>query len=115
MFVSRYVLKMKPVLPTLKEKNRYLAYEIRNNRKFAPGEIRNEMKKAMMQFLGELECAKANILILDDFKKNRGIIKVNNKYTDKVKVALMLIRIFTVETIYVSGTLKKARLKIIGG
>ncbi len=106
---------MKPILPTLKEKNRYLVYEIKNNRKFAPGEIRNEMKKAILQFLGEFECAKANILILDDFKKNRGIIKVDHKYIDKVKVALMLIRSFIVETIYVSGTLKKAKLKIIGG
>ena len=106
---------MKTILPTLKEKNRYLVYEIRNSKKYTTNEIKNEMKKAILQFLGELECAKANILILDDFKKNRGIIKVNNKYVDKVKVALMLIRSFIVETVYVSGTLKKARLKLIGG
>src|SRR3989344_714651 len=106
---------MRAILPTLKEKNRYLAYEIKDNRKYTLDEIKNEMKKTILQFLGEFEYAKANILILDDFKKNKGIIKVNNKYVDKTRVALMLIRNFIVETIGVSGTLKKARIKFIGG
>jgi|SRR3989344_610924 len=104
---------MKTILPTLKERNRYLVYEIKNS-SHNFNEIKNEIKKAMLQFLGEFEYAKANILILDDFKENKGIIKANNKYIDKVKVALMLIRNFTVETKYVSGTLKKARFKLGG-
>jgi len=106
---------MKVILPTLKERNRYLVYEIKNNDKFTLEDVKQEMKRAMLQFLGEFECAKANILILDDFKKNKGIIKVNNKYVDKVKVALMLIKKFVVETRGVSGTIKKARIKFIGG
>jgi len=104
---------MKVILPTLKERNRYLVYEIKSKKSFS--DIKKELKKATLQFLGEFEYAKANILILDDFKKSRGIIKVNNKYVDKVKVALMLIKTFTVETKGVSGTLKKARIKFIGG
>ena len=106
---------MKVILPTLKERNRYIVYEIKNNRKYTINEIKNEMMKSMLQFLGELECAKANILILDDFKKNKGIIKVSHKYADKVRVALMLIKNFVVETKGISGTIKKARLKFIGG
>ena len=106
---------MKVILPTLKERNRYLVYEIKNNKKYTISEIRKEMRKAMLQFLGELEYAKANILILDDFKKNRGVIKASHKYVDKIKVALMLIKNFIVETKGVSGTLKKARIKFIGG
>ena len=106
---------MKTILPTLKERNRYMVYEIKDNSKYTFEEIKRELKRAMLQFLGEFEYAKANILILDDFKKNKGIIKVNNKYVDKVKVALMLIRNFIVETRGVSGTLKKARIKFIGG
>jgi len=106
---------MKTILPTLKEKNRYLVYEINNNKKCTINEIRGELNTAMLRFLGEFEYAKANILILDDFKENRGIIKVNSKYVDKVRVALMLIKNFIAETIGVSGTLKKARIKFIGG
>jgi len=106
---------MKVILPTLKERNRYLVYQVNDNEKLTLKEIKKEMVRAMMQFLGEWEYAKANILILDDFKKNRGIIKVNNKYVDKVKVSLMLIKSFIIETRGVSGTLKKARFKFIGG
>jgi ribonuclease P/MRP protein subunit POP5 len=106
---------MKVILPTLKERNRYIVYQVNDNKKLTIDEIKKEMKRAMMQFLGEWEYAKANILILDDFKKNRGIIKVNNKYVDKVKVSLMLIKPFIIETRGVSGTLKKARSKFIGG
>ncbi|MBS3134833.1 hypothetical protein J4406_00455 [Candidatus Woesearchaeota archaeon] len=106
---------MKTILPTLKERNRYLVYEVKENGKCTLNEIRQEMKRAMLQFLGEFEYAKANVLILDDFKKNRGIIKVGHKHVDKVKVALMFIKKFIVETKGVSGTLKKARIKFIGG
>lgn len=104
---------MKVILPTLKERNRYLVYEVKSKKSFV--DIKKELKKAMLQFLGEFEYAKANILILDDFKKNKGIIKVGHKHVDKVKVALMLIKIFNVETKGVSGILKKARIKFIGG
>ena len=100
---------MKVILPTLKERNRYLVYQVNDNEKLTLKEIKKEMENAMMQFLGEWEYAKANILILDDFKKNRGIIKVNNKYVDKVKVSLMLIKSFIIETKGVSCTLKKTK------
>tara|TARA_Y100000034_G_C6906717_1_gene421042 strand:+ start:4524 stop:4841 length:318 start_codon:yes stop_codon:yes gene_type:complete len=105
---------MKVILPSLKERNRYIVYQIKNNKKFTIDEIKKELERAILKFLGELEYAKANILILDDFKKSRGIIKVNNRYVDKVKVALMLIKTFIVETKGVSGTLKKARFKFGG-
>ena len=104
---------MKVILPTLKERNRYIVYEVKGSKNFT--EIKKELRKSMLQFLGEFEYAKANILILDDFKKNRGIIKLSHKYVDKVRVALMLIKKFVVETKGVSGTIKKARLKFIGG
>ena len=104
---------MKIILPTLKERNRYIVYEVKGNKNFI--EIKKELRKSMLHFLGEFEYAKANILILDDFKKNRGIIKLSHKYVDKARVALMLIKKFVVETKGVSGTIKKARLKFIGG
>ena len=47
-----------------------------------------------------------------DEKKRKGILKVNNKYVEKVRFALSLNNI---HTIGVSGTLKKAEKKFIGG
>lgn len=103
---------MKTLLPTLKERNRYIIYEV--NDKFAFKDVKEEINKSILRFLGELEIAKSSLLILDDWKNNRGILKVNHKYVDKVKVALMLIKYINrknviFQTIKVSGTLKKAR------
>ena len=44
---------MKVILPTLKERNRYLVYEVKNKKDFR--DIKKELKKAILQFLGEFE------------------------------------------------------------
>jgi len=105
---------MKTLLPTLKERNRYIVYEIKSEKKIDFKEAKEEIKKAILSFLGELETAKSSLLILDDWKNNKGIIKVGHKYTDKTRVALMLIKYINkksvmFQTIRISGTLKKAR------
>ena len=104
---------MKVILPTLKEKNMYAVFEVKEKKKFDI--VKSKINDSILKFLGELESAKANVLILDDFKNNRGILKVNAKYVDKIKVALMLIKDPVIEIVGVSGTIKKARLKFIGG
>lgn len=108
---------MKPILPTLKERNRYLVYEIKSKNKLDLKDVKKELLQGILRFLGELETAKSFILVLDDWKNNKGIIKVNNKYVDKVRVALMLIKYINkkdiiIQTKKVCGTLKKARLFI---
>ena len=103
---------MRTILSTLKEKNRYLVYEVEGSKNFDA--IKSRIEDSVLKFLGEYESGKANVLILDDFKNSRGIIKSNNKYVDKVKVALMLIKSPVIQCIGVSGTIKKARLKFGG-
>src|SRR3989339_775102 len=98
---------MKKIMPSLREKNRYIAYTIKTSK---------AMYDEIVRKLGELEAAKASLLILDDFKEGKGIIKVNNKYKDKVISALMLINELegsnvNIETQGVSGTIKKLRRK----
>ncbi|MBL7147864.1 MAG: ribonuclease P protein component 2 [Nanoarchaeota archaeon] len=105
---------MKSLLPSLKERNRYLVYEIKTKDKLDFKEVRKEILNSNLRFLGELETAKASVLILNDWKNNKGIIKISHKYVDKVRVALMLIKYINrknviFKTIRVSGTLKKAR------
>ena len=101
---------MKNILPSLREKNRYIAYKVSRDLGF--NEVKEIIEENALRFLGELEMAKANIMIMD-YKKSKGIIKVNNKYTDKLRAALILIKEPIIETIGVSGTLKKARLKYL--
>lgn len=80
--------------------------------------VKENINKAMLRFLGELETAKAGVQIMPDWKKMRGILRVNNKYTDKVRSSLMLIDNINnnkvmIHTRGVSGILNKARNKFM--
>ena len=108
--------KIKPILPSLREKKRYIVFEVVANKKFNFNTVAEKIQEQNLKFLGELGCAKAGAFILDTYKNNKGIIRVNNKYVDEVKSALTLIEDIDnqkviVKTIYVSGLLRKAKEK----
>ena len=109
---------MKHLLPSLKEKNRYIVFEVITKKKMSFKEVKETILTAILKFLGELETSKASPLIMEDWKLNKGVLKVNNKYLNKVKTALILIKDIGRKKAYinikgVSGTIKKARLKFI--
>src|SRR3989344_817550 len=109
--------KTAPLLPSLKEKRRYLVYEAHSEGTFSF----NDVKEAILQeaaFLGTLGLAKAGLILLDDWNNNKGIIRVATASLDNVKAALFLIRNINkkeafISTIGVSGTLYRARNKFI--
>ena len=106
-------MKLKPILPSLKEKKRYLSVEIISPDKFSAEEVKKSVEKSCLEFLGTLDAGKAGILFLSDkFKNNRGIVKTGHKYVDKVRSALALIKKIDnkeviIQTKVVSGILKK--------
>ncbi len=115
--------KLKPILPSLREKKRYLAFEIVSKGKISQFQpVLKAINTSIFSFLGELGAAKAGILMLSDkydAKAQAGIIRVSHKYVDELKSALMLIKEIDgneviVKTAGVSGILKKAG-KYIGG
>lgn len=116
--------RLKPVLPSLREKKRYLAFEIMSKVKINSfGAIEQKIWDSALQLLGELGTSKAGIIILKD-KYNpmlqRGLIRVNNKQVNNLRLALALIDNIEktkviVRTIGVSGILKKANNKYLGG
>jgi ribonuclease P/MRP protein subunit POP5 len=119
----RVKMKLKPILPSLREKKRYLAFKIMSEDKigdFQP--VLNALNTSIYSFMGELGAAKAGILPMADKYDNvnqTGIIRVSHKYVDELKSALMLIKEINgnqviVKTAGVSGILKKAG-KYIGG
>ncbi len=109
--------KMKPILPVLKEKKRYITFEIVTNGNLNKQKTKEEIEKACLKFLGELGVAKAGLMFIS-FNKVKGILKVNNKYVDEVKTALSLIKEVDnknviVNCIGVSGILKKTKQKYL--
>jgi len=109
--------KLKPVLPSLREKKRYLVFEVISKERLPDFKaVSDTIWQCSLQFLGQLGVAKAGIMVLDnkwDSKLQRGIIKVGHKHVDAVKAALMFAnRIDGKEVIFrsigVSGILNKA-------
>jgi len=118
--------KLKPLLPTLREKKRYLAFEVLSKDKIADFDtVSNAILHASAEFLGQLGVSKAGLLVLSDkWDKNlqRGIIRVSHNHVDNLKAALTMIGKINdneaiVKSVGVSGILNKAEkryLKIAG-
>ena len=113
-------IKQKVLLPTLKEHQRYVVYRIMvkdlpnafNNANFSA--IHNDIVSKCNGMLGIFDGGRAGLIGTKyNAEKMIGIIRVNNKYVDKLKVCLGLINEVgghkaNVECIYVSGMLNKA-------
>ena len=110
--------KVKPLPPTLKESKRYIVYKMIGNETISFNDLKNTIDNQCLRFLGELSYAKAGIMHLNVDKPKYGIVKVNSKFVNEVKTSLALIDnikgnkvIF--DSVGVSGTLKKAKLKFM--
>ena len=106
---------MKPVIPSLREKKRYLVFEIKSNTNFKQSSVEKAVTEEILKLIGTLGYSKAGVIFLkDNYKNNKGILRVGHKYVDEVKMALGLIqkiekKNLKINTIYVSGILNKAK------
>lgn len=112
------IIKQKPILPSLKEKRRYLVFEVISASQIAFSDVREGILNELTALIGRLGMAKANISFMDDWKNNKGIIKVNNRYLDYVKASFVSLKKISkreaiIRSIGVSGLLNKARAKYI--
>ncbi len=110
-------MKEKAIMPSLREKRRYLAYRILSEEKLSSNNVKKVIEHACSSFMGELDYSKAGVMILGN--ADTGIVRVNNKYLNMVRAGMMLVdRIddhkVIIETVGVSGILKKARSMITG-
>jgi len=114
--------KLKPVLPSLREKKRYLVFEVISKEKIKDANmVSNAVWQCSQQFLGQLGAAKAGLMVLNNKwnpELQRGIIKVSHKHVDAVRAALMFAdKIDNKEVIFksigVSGILNKAERRYL--
>jgi len=106
-------MTIKALLPSLREKKRYLAYKIVSTTKINKNQAENSIKNAILSFLGQLGYSKAGPIFLD-YSNNKGIIRINNKEVDNVKASLTLMEKINKERIMIkslltSGLINKAR------
>ena len=114
--------KLKPVLPSLREKKRYLVYEVVSDKKIKDFKNVNEaIICASLDFQGISGTARSGILNLENkwnSSLQRGILKTGHKSVDNVKASLNFIKEIEgneaiVRSIGISGILKKAESKFI--
>lgn len=102
-------------MPTLKEKKRYLAFEVVSDKGINDLKaVSDEIMAKALELVGNLGLAKAGIQILKYNKSlQKGLIRVNHKHVDELKAALTFIKKINnkeaiVKSIGVSGMLNKA-------
>lgn len=112
--------KQKPLLPTLREKKRYIVFEVKSDKFISFDSVKEAIIKKAESFLGRITMAKAGIIFLEDWSSQKGIIKVNNKFEDHIKALFTQINEIQnnnilIKSVGVSGILNKARLRYFGG
>lgn len=105
-------MKGKPLLPSLKQKKRYVVFEIIAKDKLVYRDVKKAIKQTLLTFLGELGYAKAGIMFIDKYKNKHGLIKVNHKHVNELKAGLTLVKKICgkkviVKSVITSGTIKK--------
>lgn len=114
--------KLKSLMPSLKEKKRFIVFEIISNNQIKDfKKVYQAIWQKSNEFLGKFETAKAGLWLLGDKwseKKQKGILKINNKYVDKVKAVFTMItdiekQKIIIRSIGVSGILNKAEQKFM--
>lgn len=100
--------------PSLKQKKRYIVFEIQSTETFSVNDIQKEVDAALLLFLGQLGLAKSSPMFLKEkCKDNKFIVKVNHNWVDEAVSALILIKTIKkkpvlLRSVVVSGTIKKA-------
>jgi ribonuclease P/MRP protein subunit POP5 len=115
--------KLKPILPALREKKRYLAFEIVSKSKIKSfSSVSQAIWQGMLSFNGTRGAAQAGLWLLPE-KYNadmqRGIARVNHKAVDALKAGMVTVQEIDatpaiVRSIGVSGSLKKATTYLAG-
>ncbi len=108
---------MKSLLPSLKEKKRYVAFEVISDERVNNSEAYVAIKESMLKFIGELGMAKAGLQFVPekwDGKKQRGIARVSHTSAELLKASFVFITKINnkkamVRSLGVSGILNKAQ------
>ena len=111
-------MKLKPVLPSLRERKRYVTFEVLSEKSVSDGgAVAKAIWNSMLRFGGELGTSEAGLIVLiDQYKASsqRGIVRVAHTGVDKLKASFTFITSIsgipvTIRSVAVSGNINKAK------
>ncbi len=111
--------KPKYLPPTLRDKHRYIAFQVIGERAFTKDEIKRAIWEASLSTLGVLGSARAKPWFIKfDERSQTGIVRVDRKHVEELRLALTLATgingskaIF--RTLGTSGTIKRLKRKFL--
>jgi len=115
--------KLKPILPSLREKKRYLVFEVISNERINDANaVSDVIWRSSLQFIGLLGTAKSGLMVLNNkwnHELQRGIIKVSNRHVDAIKASLAFAnkidgKDVILRSLGISGILRKAERNYLG-
>ena len=104
-------MAMKPILPSLREKKRYLKFTVSGD--LPVREVKKAVLFSVRRFMGIDGSSRMGVFFID-LKGGEGIIRVNKDYVDHLKMALMMIKEINntkvfFRTLAVSGILDRVK------
>ncbi len=115
--------KLKAIPSSLREKKRYVAFEVLSKDKMNIDSIKKAIEDSFKEYVGLLGMSKGNLYVLKDkwnAERQRGIVRVNNKMLEHLKASFALIKEIegkkvAIHAVGVSGILKKAEKRYLAG
>jgi ribonuclease P/MRP protein subunit POP5 len=110
---------MAKLLPSLKEKKRYVVFRVHSKERLDYASVHNAAWNSLLNWMGERDLSRANVRMIKnlwDSRKQTGFIRCSPKFVDAVKVSLSLVHQIgdqrvTFQTLRVSGTIKSGKSK----
>ncbi len=107
---------------SLREKKRYIAFEIRSESQVEFGDLINALWSSILDLFGEINTGRISFWLVKDLwdkEKQKGLIKCNHNHVSEVRLALGLVERIgenkvSIRSLGVSGTMKSARKKYFG-
>ncbi|RLF89947.1 ribonuclease P protein component 2 [Thermococci archaeon] len=109
----------KTLPPTLKDKHRYIAFQVISEEPLKKGEVREMIWGNILRVLGEVGTSMAKPwLIKFDEESQTGILRCDRNYVEHVRFSLILLTEFKgkkvlVRTLGVSGTIRRLKKKFL--
>jgi len=106
---------IKPLLPSLRERNRYIVFEVISKAKFNSLAVFDAICRSFDDLFGQFGLAGAGLMLISWNKaKSKGILRVSHTWKDALKASFLFMRGINnanvlVKSIATSGTIKKAK------
>jgi len=110
--------KIKALLPSLREKKRYIAFEVLDNARSSYGfdVVSDNIRLSFLSMFGSVGLGNSGLWILKDKwdeKMKKGIIKINHRYVNALEASLTMVAKINGEQVMIrslgtSGSLNRA-------